>query len=60
MVAADVVVAEGVVGLDDGLALLEVRFERALKQVAGVEQELAYVNSPYPLLDLRGETEERS
>lgn len=26
--------------------------------VAGVEQELAYVNSPYPLADLRGDTDE--
>ena len=26
--------------------------------VAGVEQELAYVNSPYPLLDLRGDDDE--
>jgi heme/copper-type cytochrome/quinol oxidase subunit 1 len=26
--------------------------------VAGVEQDLAYVNSPYPLADLRGDTDE--
>jgi cytochrome c oxidase subunit 1 len=42
---------------DEGLTL---EWAPAGPPVSGVEQELAYVNSPYPLLDLRGETEERS
>lgn len=42
---------------DSGLTL---EWAPAGTPVSGVEQELAYVNSPYPLLDLRGETEERS
>ena len=38
---------------DTGLTL---EWAPAGEPVAGVEQELAYVNSPYPLADLRGDT----
>jgi heme/copper-type cytochrome/quinol oxidase subunit 1 len=40
---------------DTGLTL---EWAPAGPPVAGVEQELAYVNSPYPLADLRGDTDE--
>ena len=40
---------------DSGLTL---EWAPAGAPVAGVEQELAYVNSPYPLLDLRGDADE--
>jgi hypothetical protein len=43
---------------DDGGLTLE--WAPAGGPVAGVAQDLAYVNSPYPLLDLRGDEEERS
>ncbi len=43
---------------DDGGLTLE--WAPAGVPVAGVARDLAYVNSPYPLLDLRGDEEERS